>query len=308
MQVFSLWLAFAGYGFNPGSAVLLVAPSRTGRVAALAAANTSLSAAAGAISGLFTNLYLQERKTGEYSFDLTMAMNGALSGLVAITAPCGTVDYWAAIVIGIVSGWIYLGGSKLLIQLKLDDAVDAIPVHMFNGVWGLLATGLFSAPAAVLEGFGSDEYVGWFYELGRGSFNAILLANQVVAIVFILGWSWATMMPFFVWLNYMGWFRSDSLEELVGLDISYHGGAIHAEEDVKEEHVKAYKKKKGSRSRRSSANTVDSAEAFDDGASWTDMTMSGDKRGPERSPRDARSYASGASGNSMLSGEESELS
>lgn len=122
-----------GYGFNPGSAILLTNSSNRGSVASLAATNTSLAAAAGATTALFVNLYVQERRTGEYMFDLTKTMNGCLSGLVAITAGCGTVENWGGFAIGCVAGLLYLGGSSFLIHLKLDDAVDAIPVHMFNG-------------------------------------------------------------------------------------------------------------------------------------------------------------------------------
>ena len=106
----------------------------TGKVAARAAVNTSLSAAAGACAALFANVLLQERKTGEYKYDLPSAMNGALSGLVAITAPCGTVENWAALVIGTISAMLYLSASSTLVRFRLDDAVDAIPVHMVNGM------------------------------------------------------------------------------------------------------------------------------------------------------------------------------
>jgi len=246
--------------------LLLTEASSTGAVAALAAANTSLAAASGAIAALFTNLYLEERKTGEYSFNLTMAMNGALSGLVAVTAGCGTIEMWAACVVGLVAGWIYLGGSKLLIRFRLDDAVDAIPVHMFNGAWGLVATGLLSSPGGMLNAYGTKEHIGFFYSLVEGSMDWQLLCNQVVAMAAIFGWTLCLMTPFFLLLNYMGWFRADSLEELVGLDISYHGGKSGASEndDVKEEHIKAYKKNKGS---------TRSVDSFDE-ASWTDLTAS----------------------------------
>lgn len=121
-----------GYGFNPGSAILLATDQR-GRVAALSAVNTSLAAAAGAITSLFVNLYIQERRKGEYVFDLTKTMNGCLAGLVAVTAGCGTMENWAGFSVGVIAGLVYLGGSALLIRMKLDDAVDAIPVHMFSG-------------------------------------------------------------------------------------------------------------------------------------------------------------------------------
>mmetsp|Transcript_2032 Transcript_2032/g.4117 ORF Transcript_2032/g.4117 Transcript_2032/m.4117 type:complete len:536 (+) Transcript_2032:78-1685(+) len=216
MGTMVLW--FGWYGFNCGSALLLGADD-SGKVGALAAVNTSLAAAAGCVSSLFLELYLHERRTGEYTFDLSKAMNGALGALVAVTAPCGTIENWAAVVIGVIAGFVYLGCSKLLIKVRLDDAVDAIPVHMANGMWGLIATGLFTSPGRLLDAYGTDVHVGWFYSGG----DAKLLLNQFLAVGFILIWVFVMMVPFFVWLNMMGWFRADSLEELVGLDLSYMG-------------------------------------------------------------------------------------
>jgi len=191
----------------------------------LAAVNTSLAAASGAISAMFTNLYLEERRTGDYSFSLTMSMNGLLSGCVAITASVGTVEPWAACVIGMVAGWVYMGCSALLLKLKIDDAVDAIPVHLGNGSWGLIAAGLFSAPRRLEDCYGNSPHVGWLYSIGEGSLDAQLLANQIVGWLFIAGWAMCTTAPFFIWMNYMGWLRADSLEELIGLDMTYHGAS-----------------------------------------------------------------------------------
>jgi ammonia channel protein AmtB len=285
----------AGYGFNPGSALLLTAAESTGKVAALAAVNTSLAAAAGAIGALFANLYIEERRTGEYSFDLTVSMNGCLAGLVAITAPCGTVENWAAVCVGIVAGWIYLTGSKLLIKLKLDDAVDAIPVHMFNGMWGLIATGLFSSPGRLIDAFGTDEHVGLFYSLGQGSFDGTLLLIQCIALVFVIGWSAGTMLPFFVWINYLGWFRADSLEEQVGLDMSYHGGCVNEPDQVRPEDMKAYNSRKVALRRRHPAEhgTPGTTEDQD----WDNMTLSAP---PEQAPKVAQ-RARSASMNSAVS-------
>ena len=215
-------------------------------MAAIAAANTALSGAAGGITALFTNLFLVERRTGEPSFSILHAMNGSLAGLVAITSGCGVVEAWAAIIIGIVAGWIYLYASWLLVQLRIDDAVDAIPVHMFNGIWGALATGFFASPRLIELAY-NRGYAGLFYttengRVGKGN----LLGCQFILVIFIIGWVFVTMMPFFIWLNYKGWFRADSFEELVGLDISYHGGSTDNEEgDVKEEYIDAFMKRKG---------------------------------------------------------------
>jgi Ammonium Transporter Family len=198
-----------------------------GLVAANAATATTLSAAAGGISALFTNLVIEERRTGEYTFVMLMAINGCLSGLVAITSGCSVVEPWAALVTGVVAGWIYMTSSYLLERCRIDDAVNAIPVHMCNGAWGLIATGLFASPRRLDLTYGSSDHIGLFYSFARDSRpDGVLLACQLVALVLIFGWTFCTMVPFFFWLNYRGWLRSDSYEELIGLDISYHGGAL----------------------------------------------------------------------------------
>jgi Amt family ammonium transporter len=244
--------------------LLLTAAESTGKVAALAAVNTSLAAASGAIGALFTNLYIQERATGEFAFDLSAAMNGTLAGLVAVTAPCGTIENWAAVVVGLVSGVIYLMGSKFLLKIRIDDAVDAIPVHMFNGMWGLIATGLFSSPGRLIEAFGTDEHVGLFYSWGQGSFDGTLLLIQFITMMFVIGWSIATMLPFFIWINYMGWFRADSLEELVGLDMSYHGGQVKDTGDADTGDMQAYNSRKAAMRRRPTGDEEEEEEEQDD--------------------------------------------
>jgi len=248
LGTFILW--FGWYGFNPGSALLLEDNDNVGSIAAHAAVSTALAGASGGISALFTNLYIQERLPGEPHFSILMAMNGSLSGLVAITASCAIVEPWAALVIGCIAGWVYMWSSKLLVRFRIDDAVDAIPVHMFNGIWGMIATGLFASPEKLEMTFNTSKHVGWFYSWGRGSGDAALLACQSIAVVFVIGWTAVTIFPFFIWLNYKGWLRSDSLEELVGLDISYHGGSLSGEDgNVKKEYVEAYRRHKKSSSR-----------------------------------------------------------
>jgi len=152
--------------------------------------------------------------------DLSMAMNGSLSGLVGITAGCSTVQPWAAVVIGLVSGLVYFAASKTLIHLKIDDAVDAIPVHFANGIWGCIAVGLFADPALVSAAYNVNKG-GVFY--GEGN----LLACQVCGILFIIGWVVALTTPFFVLLSKFGLFRVSALDELVGCDLSHHGGPAY---------------------------------------------------------------------------------
>lgn len=137
-----------------------------------------------------------------------------------------------------------------MIYLRLDDAVDAIPVHMVNGMWGLISVGLLSSPKRLLMAYGNDTHPGFFYSFTHGGADANLLGVQMMALLFIFGWTLTIMLPFFLWLNFMGWFRSESVQELVGLDIAY--GAVgtaagllvpeEGDEGVKDEYLDAYEK------------------------------------------------------------------
>jgi Amt family ammonium transporter len=196
-----LW--FGWFGFNPGSALLLEEDGeKFGLVAANAAVATALSGATGGICALFTQLWWEERMTGEPKFVIQMAMNGALSGLVAVTSGCAFMEPYAAIITGLVAGWLYMLSSALLVKLRIDDAVNAIPVHMVNGLWGLLATGLFASPRLLDLTYGESDHPGFFYSFRNGGADANLLACQICASLFIFGWTFITMFPFFIWLNY----------------------------------------------------------------------------------------------------------
>jgi Amt family ammonium transporter len=166
-------------------------------------------------------------------------MNGCLTGLVSITAGCATVEPWAAVLIGIAGGWFYLLGSNLLIKCRIDDAVDAIPVHMVGGMWGVLSTGLFTSPELLQAAFGQDEHFGWFYELARDNGDFTLMGIQIIAVLFIFGWTFVMMGVYFVILNYFGWLRIDPLEEEVGMDISYHKGSAYNIEPAAPEAISA---------------------------------------------------------------------
>jgi len=150
---------------------------------------------------------------------------------VAITSGCAVLEPWAAIVVGMIAGLIYLFSYSMLERLRIDDAVNAIPVHMCNGIWGMLATGLLASPRLLRITYENDDNPGLFYSFSQGEANATLVACQLVAILFIVGWTMVTMLPFFFWLNYRGWFRADSYEEIIGLDISYHGGSTRSTVD-----------------------------------------------------------------------------
>lgn len=251
LGTFILW--FGWYGFNCGTAILSKGPN-TENVAALAAVNTTLAAAAAGVSSLLFNLWILDRYTGEALFDLKFLMNGTLSGLVSITAGCGVVEPWAAVIIGIIAGLLYWGGSKGLIYLRLDDAVDAIPVHFINGIWGLLSVGLLASPRHLLVAYGRNNHPGLIYSWREGNSDGVLLGTQIIGALLIVAWVFIIMFPFFVWLDWKGWFRADPLEEIVGLDTSYHGGlALLSDEGgpgVNPEYISAYKQKKQDTMRR----------------------------------------------------------
>lgn len=90
--------------------------------------------------------------------------------------------------------------------------------------------GLFASPRRLEMAYGLTKHVGWFYSWGRGSADATLLAANLLELLFIIGWVSVTMIPFFLMLNYLGWFRSDPLDELVGLDVRYHEAASFRKE------------------------------------------------------------------------------
>ena len=238
LGTFILW--FGWIGFNAGGAIHIDG-SFNPAVTAVAVVNTIISGSMAGIAALVTNLIYTERLTGEPHYNLGYAMNGCLCGLTAITGSCGVIEPWSAVVIGTFAGLLFLATSKALERFLIDDAVDAIPVHLAGGMWGLIAAGLFASPTGMrrYDDVEVAEHVGLFYNFGDGS----LIACQVLGIIFIVIWVTAIMLPFFFILNYLGLFRADTLEELVGLDVSYHGWTSAVVDDVTQEQLDEYSNK-----------------------------------------------------------------
>ena len=134
LGVFILWVGW--YGFNPGSQLAFAGKVNT-HATMLIAVNTTLAAAAGTVVAMIVGWILFKKP------DLTMALNGALAGLVGITANCDAVTNLESIVIGGVAGVLVVAGILLLDKLRIDDPVGAFPVHGMCGVWGGIATGIF---------------------------------------------------------------------------------------------------------------------------------------------------------------------
>ena len=185
--VLILWLGW--FGFNGGS-VLSADPANT----SLVLVTTCLAAAAGGLGASFVSTLAYK------NLDITMFMNGILGGLVGITADADQMAPTEAIAIGAIGGMVVVLGVAILDKCKLDDPVGAIPVHLFAGIWGTLAVGIFGAKASFdqfMVQLASLGIVGVFCVIG-----ALIIALSVKSIVGL---------------------RVSEEEESSGLDIAEHG-------------------------------------------------------------------------------------
>jgi len=208
--VFLLW--FGWYGFNAGS-TLTALELRTSVIAV----NTTMAASAGAVSSLIT-IYAITKK-----LDVGMALNGAIAGLVAITAPCAWVEGWASVVIGIIGGIIVVVGVLFFDRIRVDDPVGAVSVHGLNGIWGLLSIGLFADGTYGNYTTEGPLVTGLFY--GGG---AEQLIAQAIGAAVVIAWAFGAGYILFKLLDVvLGGIRVPAQEEIEGLDIGEHGSAAY---------------------------------------------------------------------------------
>ena len=193
LGVFILWLGW--FGFNPGSTT-----TGDGTIGYIAV-TTNLAAAAGAIGAMCTAWILLKKPEG------SMSLNGALAGLVSITAPCDAVTPLAAALIGLIGGVIVvlsiLAFDKIL---KIDDPVGCISVHGVCGAWGTLSCGLWNLDSGLFYG-------GGFSQLG------VQLAGIGAGFV----WAFGAGMILFLGIKYTIGLRVTKEEEIAGLDVGEHG-------------------------------------------------------------------------------------
>jgi len=197
-------LAFGWFGFNPGSTL-----SGTDMRIGIIATNTMLASASGA---LFATLYVWWRYKKP---DPGMMANGMLAGLVAITAPCAFVNSMSAIIIGAIAGVLVVVSAVWLDRkMKVDDPVGAVAVHGVNGLWGVLALGLF-ADGTYGNGWNGvpGNVTGLFYG-NPGQFLAELIGG-ITCFVFVF----CTMYFFFKVCAWTIGLRVDRQSELAGLDM-----------------------------------------------------------------------------------------
>ena len=207
---FVLWLGW--FGFNPGS---------------------TMSADPGAISHIFmtTNtaafMGLLSATALNWSWDgkpdLSMSVNGCLAGLVAITAPCAFVTVKASLLIGLLSGCVVVCAVKLLDKLRIDDPVGAVPVHLFNGVFGTLCVGLFAVDKITGAATGNGLFYG-------GGFT--LLIAQLKGVVAVAAYTLVASLVFWYAIKAALGLRVEKAEEQEGLDIGEHGQVAYNFNDL----------------------------------------------------------------------------
>jgi Amt family ammonium transporter len=219
-------LFFGWFGFNPGSSLAFVGGGHD--LAILAAVNTLLAGAAGGCAAMAYMWLLGPSKKP----DPGMSVNGILAGLVAITAPCAFVDTWAAIVIGIVAGVIVCLVSFALEKRQIDDPVGAVPVHLANGLWGVLAVGIFAMGNPDTAGWNGIQtpVTGLLYGGTTQIFAQIAEVAAILVVVFGLSY------VFFTVLNRLKLLRSARADELAGLDLPEMGapGYVWTEHPIHE--------------------------------------------------------------------------
>ncbi len=208
LGVIILWIGW--FGFNGGSTF-----GSEGNLFGEVMLNTQLAAAAGVI-GASIAVYMKSK-----SLDVGMAGNGAIAGLVGITAPSGFVEYWAAPIIGLIAGLIVVY-AVLAIDRLLDDPVGALSAHGLAGIWGTLAVGLFASPRLIAEGAAPGV---WYSITDNVPFSSSFgqLGVQGLAVLFTFLVVFAISIATFALIKATIGLRVPPEEEDAGLDISSHG-------------------------------------------------------------------------------------
>ena len=210
----TLMLWYSWYGFNCGSTVT-ISGDNTNLIGKIGM-NTSISAAAGGFTCFMFNYFYvsSTKKVGDQDYEIysmTSLCNGILAGLVGITAGCDAVASWAAFVIGIIAAFIYIGYNKLISWLKIDDPLDACPIHMGAGSWGVVAVGWFHTEKGILYGE-----------------SAKLFGVNLLGVVVIFAWTGFWTIACFYVLKCFDLHRLSEKDEETGIDTKYCGGyAIH---------------------------------------------------------------------------------
>jgi ammonium transporter, Amt family len=206
-----LWLGW--FGFNPGS-TMAVDPKAIAHIAM----TTNLACCAAILSSTVVAWLMMGKP------DFTMTVNGALAGLVAITAPCNFVSVMGSFIIGLIAGVIVVPAVIFFDKLKLDDPVGALSVHLVNGIFGTLAIGLFATADA--PGGGAN---GLFYGGGFGA-----LGVQLVGVVAVGAFTMTVCLIAWAAIKFTMGLRVTPEQEFVGLDQSEMGMEAYPQDTLTE--------------------------------------------------------------------------
>mmetsp|Transcript_114570 Transcript_114570/g.323935 ORF Transcript_114570/g.323935 Transcript_114570/m.323935 type:complete len:505 (+) Transcript_114570:44-1558(+) len=208
-----LWVGW--YGFNAGSTLCITGDCS--KLASKVAVVTTIAAAFGALTMVACQLLILK------TFDLPLVCNALLAGLVAVTGPCAVIEPWAAMIIGISGCLVYMGCSKLLLLLQIDDPLEASAIHGGCGIWGVLAVGIF----------GNDDNAAFAGYQGSANGNHPFRTGeqfgvQLVGILMILVWTIFWSLLLFYGIDFtIGMRVSEEIED-EGLDSSEHGSKAYA--------------------------------------------------------------------------------
>ena len=209
LGAFILW--FGWFGFNPGSA--LNAFGANGSIAHVVVTTNLAAAAGGLLSALFTQV-----RYGKV--DASMTINGALAGLVAITAGCAYVNLFSAVIIGSIAGVLVVIAVEVIDKLRADDPVGAIAVHGVCGSFGALAVGLFAS---------MNGAKGLFF---GGGFK--LLGIQALGLLTVSIWAFVATFGTFKLLKALFGIRVSSQDEIEGMDMSEHGIGSYSQATIED--------------------------------------------------------------------------
>lgn len=202
LGVFILW--FGWFGFNPGSQLAAAGEDNASAIAHIFI-TTNLSAAAGAMTVLFLTWLLYKRPS------LSLTLNGALAGLVGITAGCNVVSPGGAAIIGVISGLVLVGGVNFIDKvLKIDDPVGAISVHGLSGAVGTIMVGFLSTSNGLFYGGGAAQ-----------------LVSQLIGVLAVAAWALGVGFILFAIMKYTIGIRVSKTIEEEGLDIYEHGESAY---------------------------------------------------------------------------------
>mmetsp|Transcript_54472 Transcript_54472/g.133154 ORF Transcript_54472/g.133154 Transcript_54472/m.133154 type:complete len:660 (+) Transcript_54472:61-2040(+) len=215
MALGTLILWFGWYGFNCGSTLALAG---FGNLVAKVALNTTIAGAAGCVMGVLNSRFFEK------TFNVGVALNGILAGLVSITGSCAVVNPWMACIIGSAGSTIFYGARRLLFKLKIDDPLDAAPIHGFAGIWGVLASGIFCTDANVQYA----KYPNVNNACGSGQQFAV----QVIGMLIILAWTVVTSAFFFTLIKYTIGLRVPAHFEEMGMDVVQHNAGAYGNREA----------------------------------------------------------------------------